>query len=116
MAHIHLGAMVAYAESTLCRRVPLLNYFGEEYSAPAAENGCKMCDNCLGEQPESVDLTIPAQKFMSCVKRTGEKFGIVHVVDVLLGSKNKKVLQYGHQNLSTYGIGSEFSKKQSACS
>jgi len=112
MAHIHLGAMVAYAESALCRRIPLLNYFGEEYSVPAAEDGCGMCDNCLSAKRDPEDLTVAAQKFMSCVKRTGENFGIVHVVDVLLGRKNKKVLQYGHQHLSTYGIGSEFSKKQ----
>jgi ATP-dependent DNA helicase RecQ len=71
-----------------------------------------MCDNCTKTQEELVDITIPAQKFLSCVKRTGELFGAGHVIDVLRGSQAQKVLQHRHDQLSTYGIGLEFSKKQ----
>lgn len=112
LARIHLDAMVGYAESTICRRAPLLRYFGEAFEVEETEQGCGMCDNCMGGGQDLIDLTVPAQKFLSCVKRTGELFGIVHVIDVLLGSKNKKVLQHQHQNLSTYGIGLEYSKRQ----
>jgi ATP-dependent DNA helicase RecQ len=71
-----------------------------------------LCDNCLAEDKELVDVTIPAQKFLSCVKRTGEIFGMTHVIGVLRGSQSQKVLQRRHNELSTYGIGTEFSKKQ----
>ena len=105
----HLDAMVRYAEDEInCRRKPLLAYFGETYSA----GNCKNCDNCSNAPAALIDITIPAQKFLSCVKRTGESFGAGHVADVLRGSKNKKVLRLGHDKLSTYGIGEEFSKKQ----
>ena len=107
-ANIHLSALLRFAESEICRRIPLLNYFGEDYTT---EN-CKTCDNCLAEEKEKVDLTIAAQKFLSCIKRTGERFGSVHIIDVLRGSKAKKVLQFDHQKLSTYGIGEDYSKKQ----
>jgi len=107
-ANIHLSALLRFAESEICRRIPLLNYFGEDYTT---EN-CRTCDNCLAEEKEKVDLTIAAQKFLSCIKRTGERFGSVHIIDVLRGSKAKKVLQFDHQKLSTYGIGEDYSKKQ----
>jgi ATP-dependent DNA helicase RecQ len=71
-----------------------------------------MCDNCLAGEKKQVDITIPAQKFLSCVKRTGEMFTARHVIDVLLGKKTAKVAQHEHQNLSTYGIGKELSLKQ----
>jgi ATP-dependent DNA helicase RecQ len=71
-----------------------------------------MCDNCLSEEVDLVDVTVEAQKFLSCVKRTGERFGSAHLIDVLRGSKAKKVFQFGHQTLSTYGIGKDYSKKQ----
>jgi len=103
-----LQALTQYAESDDCRRVTLLGYFGEQYNAVP----CGMCDNCLGDEKVQVDITILAQKFLSCVKRTGERFGAGHVADVLLGSQNKKVLDYRHQNLSTYGIGKELTRKQ----
>jgi ATP-dependent DNA helicase RecQ len=85
---------------------PLLNYFGEEYTV---EN-CELCDNCLTQDQDLVELTIPAQKFLSCVKRTGELFGMAHIIDVLRGSRSQKVLSRGHDRLSTYNIGGEFSK------
>jgi ATP-dependent DNA helicase RecQ len=108
VADIHLSALLRFAETEICRRIPLLNYFGEDY----AIDKCHMCDNCLAEEKEQVDLTVAAQKFLSCVKRTGERFGSVHIIDVLRGSKARKLLQFGHQQLSTYGIGKDYSKKQ----
>ena len=109
VAQQHLDAIVRFAEDeSNCRRKPLLNYFGEAYTIP----NCKNCDNCNAEAPQLTDITIPAQKFLSCVKRTGERFGAMHVTEVLLGSKGERILQLGHDRLSTYGIGSELNKKQ----
>jgi ATP-dependent DNA helicase RecQ len=109
VASQHLNAIVKYAEDeTNCRRKPLLSYFGETYT----KRNCKNCDNCNAAPPTLSDITIPAQKFLSCVKRTGECFGAGHVTNVLLGSKAERVLSYGHEKLSTYGIGAEFSQKQ----
>jgi ATP-dependent DNA helicase RecQ len=107
-ANIHLSALLRFAETEICRRIPLLNYFGEDYTVEK----CDMCDNCLAGEKEQVDLTVAAQKFLSCVKRTGERFGSVHIIDVLRGSKAQKVLQFGHHQLSTYGIGADYSKRQ----
>jgi ATP-dependent DNA helicase RecQ len=108
VANIHLSALLRYAESENCRRIPLLNYFGENYTVDT----CNMCDNCLSEEKDLVEVTVEAQKFLSCVKRTGERFGSAHLIDVLRGSRAKKVLQFGHQKLTTYGIGKNYSKKQ----
>ncbi len=108
IAQMHMKALLDYADSDVCRRIPLLTYFGEAFERET----CNNCDNCLKTDAERFDLTIPAQKFLSCVKRTGELFGSTHIVDVLLGSENEKVLRFGHQNLSTYGIGGEYSRAQ----
>lgn len=108
VATIHLNALVGLAETAECRRIPLLKYFGEQFS----EAKCTMCDNCLSGEQVLVDVTIPAQKFLSCVKRTGEMFGAGHVIDVLRGSKAQKVMKFRHHELSTYGIGKEYSKQQ----
>ncbi len=109
-ARIRLDAMLAFAETNLCRRRPLLTYFGEEPQSDACDN----CDSCTHDanQDELVDLTIPAQKYLSCVKRTGEIFGLTYIIDVLRGSRSKRVLARRHDRLSTYGIGEEFSKKE----
>jgi ATP-dependent DNA helicase RecQ len=105
----HLDAIVHYAEDErICRRKPLLNYFGESYQT----DNCSSCDNCTTAPTPLVDITIYAQKFLSCVKRADEKFGAGHIVDILLGSKNEKVLRWEHDKLSTYGIGTELTKKQ----
>jgi ATP-dependent DNA helicase RecQ len=105
----HLDAIVRFCEDeTTCRRKPLLNYFGESISA----NNCSNCDNCTSTPTLLTDITLPAQKFLSCVKRAGEKFGAGHIADILLGSKNEKVLRWEHDQLSTYGIGSELTRKQ----
>ncbi len=105
----HLDAIVRFAEDeSNCRRKPLLTYFGENYTV----SNCKNCDNCTAAPPVLADITIPAQKFLSCVKRTGERFGAGHVVDVLRGSKGEKVLKWEHDKLSTYGIGADLTQKQ----
>jgi ATP-dependent DNA helicase RecQ len=105
----HLNAIVRYAEDEMaCRRKPLLNYFGESVSA----DNCSNCDNCTSAPTPLTDITIFAQKFLSCVKRAEEKFGAGHITDILLGSENEKVLRWEHNTLSTYGIGKELTKKQ----
>jgi ATP-dependent DNA helicase RecQ len=108
VAKQHLTELLRFAEADVCRRLPLLSYFGETY----AEESCGMCDNCLAEEKTLVDITTPALMFLSCVKRTGELFGAGHIIDVLLGAQNEKVEKFSHQNLSTYGIGKELTKKQ----
>ena len=107
-AQILLQTLLGFAETEECRRRPLLEYFGE---ADIPEY-CGTCDNCRDGQKEREDVTIPAQMFLSCIKRVNESFGAGHVIDVLRGSKSQKVLKFGHEKLSTYGIGGHFSKRQ----
>ncbi|MFP4306960.1 MAG: DNA helicase RecQ [Desulfococcaceae bacterium] len=106
-AEQRLRAMLNLAAARECRRVPLLRYFGETVSRPA----CGMCDVCRRPESEGADLTIPAQKFLSCVYRTGQRFGAAHVTDVLTGGNTKRIRRFGHANLSTYGIGTEFDRR-----
>ena len=80
-----------------------LSYFGESFPGD-----CKNCDNCLNPVPLE-DWTIEAQKFLSCVARCQERFGMNHVIDVLRGAKKKRLLELGHDQLSTYGIGKDHS-------
>ncbi len=108
IAGIHLQALVRLAESHVCRRRQLLDYFGETYEPES----CDMCDNCLQGAPQLSEETVAAQKFLSCVKRTGERFGANHIIDILRGSENRKLLRLGHQHLSTYGIGRDYGKRQ----
>jgi ATP-dependent DNA helicase RecQ len=117
VAEASLRDMLRYAESTSCRRAVLLAHFGEEYlrtDGCAATTGCAACDVCAGSTDATAesDVTTQAYKFLSCVKRTGERFGAGHVVDVLLGSKNERVLGLGHSKLSTWGIGKEWVRGQ----
>ncbi|MBN2549589.1 MAG: DNA helicase RecQ [Anaerolineales bacterium] len=107
-ARMHLRALTDMAETSACRRAPLLAHFGETYTV---EN-CAMCDNCRGQQGNQEDVTIPAQKFISCVKRTGERYGATYITHVLMGILDEKVQQRGHQSLSTFGIGTELSRKE----
>ncbi|MBU1262178.1 RecQ family ATP-dependent DNA helicase, partial [bacterium] len=108
IANIQLNALLRFAETDLCRRIPMLTYFGEDYS----KEKCDMCDNCLTGERKLVDITISAQKFLSCVKRCDEIFGTNHIIDILRGSQSQKVLKFGHQNLSTYSIGKDYSRRQ----
>jgi len=97
-----LADMLAFARSGQCLRNPLLKYFGEFFPG-----NCQLCKNCRPSQLELTDITLAAQKFLSCVKRTDEIFGTGHIIDVLRGSKAKKVLHFAHDQLSTYGIGKD---------
>ncbi len=110
VAQILLSQLLGFAETDLCRRIPLLHYFGE----PDVPERCGMCDNCRDgkEKKPLVDLTIQAQMFLSCVKRTGEIFGAGHITDVLRGSASQKIMKFGHEALSTYGIGKDHSTNQ----
>ncbi|MEA5532422.1 DNA helicase RecQ [Crocosphaera sp. XPORK-15E] len=99
VARQQLRQVVDYAEGTECRRSIVLRYFGQQF-----RGNCDNCDNCKNPKPVE-DWTIEAQKFLSCVARCQERFGMTHIIDVLRGSKKKKIEQYGHHLLSTYGIG-----------
>lgn len=101
-----LDALLGYCESTTCRRQSLLGWFGEAH--PGA---CGNCDNCL-EPPQSWDGTIAARKALSCVYRSGQRFGAAHVIDVLRGITSERVQQLGHDSLSTWAIGSDLDERQ----
>jgi len=94
-----LDALVGYCETLQCRRQVLLGSFGQ-----AHDGRCGHCDNCL-QPPEPWDATDAARKLMSCVYRTGQRFGAAHVIDVLRGSDGERIRQFGHDRLSTHGIG-----------
>ncbi|WP_447736445.1 DNA helicase RecQ [Rhodanobacter soli] len=101
-----LESLLAYAEATGCRRQLLLGTFGEIYPGP-----CGHCDNCIAP-PKTWDATVPAQKALSAVYRTGQRFGSGHVIDVLRGEETERVLSLDHHRLSTFGIGAEMDEKQ----
>jgi ATP-dependent DNA helicase RecQ len=96
-----LNAMVAYGEALTCRRRALLSYFGDQ-----RDHDCGNCDICT-DPPQRFDATVQAQKALSCVYRTGERFGMLHIIEVLRGSKNQRVLDLKHDKLSTWGIGAD---------
>jgi len=128
-----LDALLALAEATDCRRARLLGYFGEHYrgapesqldastpspgrlKATSAGAGCGNCDNCLAP-PEIWDATECARKLLSTVYRvqqqSGISFGAGHIMDILRGKRTEKVVQHGHDELSTFGLGAEFSEAQ----
>ena len=107
-----LQSMVDYASARHCRRQKLLAYFGEFYTpeSSSAENKC-CCDICSTGQIQETDVTIPVQKFLSCIYRLNQKFGTLYVIDVLLGSRQKRIMDNGHNMLSTWGIGTELSRE-----
>ncbi|MEJ2790072.1 MULTISPECIES: DNA helicase RecQ [unclassified Pseudoxanthomonas] len=96
-----LDQLLGYCESTQCRRQVLLAGFGETYP-----HDCGNCDNCLSPA-ETWDATEAAQKALSCVYRSGQRFGVNHVIDVLRGSQSERIQQCGHEHLTTYGIGKD---------
>lgn len=108
VAEKHLDQLVKFLETQSCRRKPLLEYFGEEY----VKEECGMCDNDLSEGKDVEDFTVQAQKFMSCMIRVNEEFGAGHIIDILRGSKNQKILDNEHEKLSTHGIGLEWPREQ----
>jgi len=99
-----LNAMAAFAETQSCRRRVLLNYFGE-----TMEKDCGNCD-CCAKPAETYDATVDAQKALSCVFRVNQRFGLAHVVEVLRGANTQRIRSWGHDRLSTYGIGKELSQ------
>ena len=130
IARAQLEQIVHYAEVASCRREFLLGYFGEKYEAPASGTtrfektdhraaleigapNCGACDNCLAPR-QTWDATLAAQKFLSCVYRIREKsgfgVGVQHIVEVLCGADTEKVRKFGHESLSTYGIGNEHTR------
>lgn len=101
-----LEALLGFCETTQCRRQVLLNYFGETYHGP-----CNNCDNCL--DPVAVqDGTVIAQKALSCIYRTGQRFGVKHLIDVLLGVDTPQVQRFQHDKVSTFGIGADLHRQQ----
>ena len=100
MEHRKLDALLGFAESCQCRRQVLLRYFGDDCDP------CGNCDVCL-DPPETFDGSVAAQKLLSCIYRTGERFGQAHVISVLLGEPDERIERLGHDKLSTFGIGKE---------
>ncbi|MGA8146856.1 MAG: DNA helicase RecQ [Gallionellaceae bacterium] len=101
-----LDALLGFCESTACRHQTILRYFGEEHPG-----NCGQCDNCLSPV-DTWDATQAAQMALSCVYRTGQRFGVAHLIDVLLGRETAKVEQFRHQQLSTFGIGKGLAQAQ----
>lgn len=99
--HQKLNHMLAFAEATHCRRQILLNYFDESY-----EEQCHLCDVC-DDPPALSDASIDAQKFLSCIYRLKQRYGMMYVIDVLRGSESEKIKLNRHHELSTFGIGKE---------
>jgi ATP-dependent DNA helicase RecQ len=103
--HIKLNALLGFCETTRCRRQVLLEYFGEALAEP-----CDNCDSCL-EPAETWDGKEAAQKVLSAVYRTGERFGGGHVIDVLLGDLTAKVERFNHDQLPTFGVGADIDRR-----
>ncbi len=101
-----LNALLGFCESTTCRHQGILRYFGETHPG-----NCAQCDNCL-EPVETWDASLEAQKALSCVYRTGQRFGVTHLIDVLLGKVTPSITQFGHDQVSTFGIGADLNQAQ----
>ena len=101
-----LDALLGFCESTSCRHQALLRYFGEQHPGD-----CQQCDNCLNPV-DTWDATQAVQMALSCVYRTGQRFGVLHLIDVLLGKSTPRVEQFQHHQLSTFGIGKALSQQQ----
>jgi ATP-dependent DNA helicase RecQ len=102
-----LEALVGLAETVECRRARLLGYFGETLESAR----CGNCDNCLSP-PVLRDGRVIAQKLLSCAYRTGQRFGAMHLIDILIGRMTERVKQFGHERLSVFGIGRDLNEKQ----
>ena len=100
-AYWQLQQVVSFAHATHCRMPKLLGYFGQEHAGK-----CGHCDNCASP-PKLLDATVHAQKLLSTIIRTGQRFGVGHVIKVLRGSKEQRIIDYGHDKLSVYGIGAD---------
>ncbi len=107
VARDQLRAMVDWAEARTCRRKQLLAYFDEDVE-PQPGRCCDACDSPLQE----VDCTIATQMLLSCAKRTGERFGLTHLIRVLTGSRDRRIVQLGHDKLPTFGVGRDHSRRE----
>ncbi len=103
--HQKLNALIGLCEAACCRRQVILEYFSDTC------NKCGNCDNC-DNPPETYDATVIAQKAMSCVFRTGQRFGVSYLIDVLLGKSDERMIKFGHDKVSTFGIGIEYDKNE----
>jgi ATP-dependent DNA helicase RecQ len=101
-----LNQMVKIAHTNVCRRKSILGYFGEKYP----EDNCGACDVCTGEV-ERIDATVDAQKILSAVVRSGQKFGAVHIANIVTGADTQRIRQFGHEKLKTYGVGRDRDKR-----
>ena len=101
-----LEALLGFCETAECRRKALMGYFGEEYPAP-----CQNCNNC-NEAVETWDGTEAAQKALSCVYRTGQRFGAAYLTDVMIGNSTERMQRFGHDKIKTFGVGSDLSKEE----
>lgn len=104
--HHKLQSMLGFSEITTCRRQALLKYFGDDLKQP-----CGNCDTCI-TPAETWDASVVAQKALSCVYKTDQRFGVTYLVDVLIGKDNGRIKQFGHDKLSLFGIGKELEVKQ----
>jgi ATP-dependent DNA helicase RecQ len=107
IARHHLQKIIDYAQSKQCRRKQLLSHFNEAYP----DSSCASCDNCIAP-PETFDATVVTQKILSCIYKTGQRFGPNHIIEVLTGAKSEKVHKFNHDQLSTYNIVQDYSRKQ----
>ncbi|PIR37835.1 MAG: DNA helicase RecQ [Alphaproteobacteria bacterium CG11_big_fil_rev_8_21_14_0_20_39_49] len=103
--HHKLNALLGLCEAACCRRQVLLEYFSDSCQP------CNNCDTCLSP-PETFDGTIAAQKAISCVYRTEQRFGVMYLIDVLLGKTNDRMINFGHDKISTFAIGDEYNKNE----
>ncbi|HYW33895.1 MAG TPA: DNA helicase RecQ [Balneolaceae bacterium] len=108
IAEQHLNSLIDFLETNKCRRIPLMDYFGEEY--PNEE--CGMCDNCLSVDAEVEDLTDQSQTLISCIEQTGGQFGEYYLANVLRGTKTDKILDNGHHKISSFGAGKDWGRDQ----
>ena len=99
-----LTAILGYCESTKCRRQILLDYFNE------SSQSCNNCDNCLYGS-KTIDGLIPAQKIISCIYRTSQRFGVTHIIDILLGNATVRIQKFNHHQLKTFAVGQEYTKQ-----
>jgi ATP-dependent DNA helicase RecQ len=110
-AQERLLAMLAFASSGVCRHRQLVEHFGQDYEAPG-EDGCGACDVCLGELEQIAEPLIFAQKVLSCVVKTGQRYGAGHLVDVLRGANTAGIRRAGHDAQSTFGLLSSTPKQE----
>lgn len=107
-----LNAMVSYGSIHMCRRQSLMGYFGEKYNPQEHPEQTECCDVCSRGKSTLYDVTVPVQKFLCCMIRTNERFGTAYVIDVLCGSRQKRIVENGHTKVSTFGIGRDIPKEK----